>query len=190
MRSKIINPKKPHFFRKISFIFSQNNFHSTGAQHLTINVIKDDISIFTRDSSYGGYQITSEIQKKLNISYQEAERIKLGAQPIEIKQRPIIEEIFTSTIAKWGQEIKRALDFVATTFTDIKVENIVLSGGSSLIPGFSKYLGVETGIKIELFSPFSNLEIREKLFDVGYLNYAAPIAVVSIGLALRSIGDR
>ena len=161
-----------------------------GAQQLTINVIKDGASIFTRDSSYGGSQITSEIQKRLNIPFQEAEMVKLGAKPIETEKRPIIEEIFSSTITKWAQEVKRALDFVATTFIDIKVDNVLLSGGSSLIPGFSKYLGLETGLKIEMFNPFGNLEIKEKLFDAEYLNYHAAMAVISIGLALRSIGDR
>ena len=161
-----------------------------GAQQLTINVIKDGASIFTRDSSYGGSQITSGIQQKLNISYQEAEMIKLGAKPLETEKKPIIEEIFSSTVTKWAQEVKRALDFVATTFIDIKVENVLLSGGSSLIKGFSKYLGLETGLKIEMLNPFGNLEIKEKLFDANYLNYHAPMAAISIGLALRSIGDR
>jgi len=161
-----------------------------GAQQLTINVIKDGVSMFTRDSSYGGSQITSEIQQKLNISYQEAEMIKLGAKPLETEKKPIIEEIFSSTVTKWAQEVKRALDFVATTFIDVKVENVLLSGGSSLIKGFSKYLGLETGLKIEMLNPFGNLEIKEKLFDTNYLNYHAPMAAISIGLALRSIGDR
>ncbi|MFB0520222.1 MAG: type IV pilus assembly protein PilM [Desulfatiglandales bacterium] len=161
-----------------------------GAQQLTINVIKDGVSIFTRDSSYGGAQITSEIQKRLDISYQEAERVKLGARPLEIEQRPAVEEIFSSTVAKWAQEIKRALDFVATTFTDSRVENIILSGGSSLLPGLSKYIGMETGLKVEMLNPFANLEIKERLFDTGYLKYAAPMAVIAVGLALRSIGDR
>jgi type IV pilus assembly protein PilM len=161
-----------------------------GAQQLTINVIKDGVSIFTRDSSYGGSQITSEIQEKLNISYQEAEMIKLGAKPLETEKKPIIEEIFSSTVTKWAQEVKRALDFVATTFIDVKVENVLLSGGSSLIKGFSKYLGLETGLKVEMLNPFGNLEIKEKLFDVNYLNYHAPMAAICIGLAMRSIGDR
>ena len=161
-----------------------------GAQQLTINIIKDGVSIFTRDTSYGGLQITTEIQQRLNISYREAEMIKLGARQLETEKRPIIEEIFSSTVTKWTQEIKRALDFVATTFRDVKVENLLLSGGSSLIKGFSKYLGLETGLKIEMFNPFGNLEIKEKLFDANYLNYYAPMAAISVGLALRSIGDR
>jgi len=161
-----------------------------GAQQLTINVIQGGVSIFTRDSSYGGAQITMEIQKTSNISYQEAEMIKLGAKSIETDQRPAIEEIFSTTVTKWTQEVKRALDFVTTTFTNIKVENILLSGGASLLPGLSKYIGLETGLKTEMLNPFSNLEIKEKSFDIEYLNYSAPIAVISIGLALRSIGDK
>ena len=161
-----------------------------GAQQLTINVVREGVSVFTRDSSYGGAQITSEIQRKFEISYEEAEKMKLGATPIELDQKPVLEDIFSSTVARWSQEIKRALDFVATTFIGIKVDDILLSGGSSLIPGFSKYLSMETDLHVSKLNPFANLEIKEKLFDAAYLNYCAPLAVIAIGLALRSIGDR
>jgi type IV pilus assembly protein PilM len=160
-----------------------------GAQQLTINVVRDGVSVFTRDSSYGGVQITREIQRKFEISYEEAEKIKLGATPIEDK-RAILEDIFSSTISRWVQEIKRALDFVAGTFLGTKVNDILLSGGSSLIPGFNKYLSMETELPVELLNPFANLVVKEKMFDAAYLNYCAPMAVISIGLALRSIGDR
>jgi type IV pilus assembly protein PilM len=161
-----------------------------GAQQLTINVVREGISVFTRDSSYGGAQITGEIQRKFEISYEEAERMKLGATPIGTDKKPILEDIFSSTVTRWSQEIKRALDFVAGTFVDTKVDDILLSGGSSLIPGFSKYLSTETDLPIAILNPFSNLVVKEKLFDAAYLNYCAPMAVISIGLALRSIGDR
>jgi len=161
-----------------------------GAQQLTINVVREGISVFTRDSSYGGAQITGEIQRKFEISYEEAEKMKLGATPIEMDKRPILEDIFSSAVARWSQEIKRALDFVAGTFVDTKVDDILLSGGSSLIPGFSKYLSTETDLPAAMLNPFSNLVVKEKMFDAAYLNYCAPMAVISIGLALRSIGDR
>jgi type IV pilus assembly protein PilM len=109
---------------------------------------------------------------------------------MEISQRPSVEEIFSSTVAKWAQEIKRALDFVTTTFSDVKVKDILLSGGSCMLPGFSKYIGMETGLRVEMLNPFANLEIKDRLFDTGYLNYVAPLAAISVGLALRSIGDR
>lgn len=161
-----------------------------GAQQLTINIIKDGVSIFTRDSSHGGDQITREIQRKFDISFQEAERLKLGALPIDPEKRPEVEEIFISAVEKWAHEIRRALDFVGTTLADVRVEDILLSGGSSLIPGFSQYVKIETGLEVEMLDPFANLEINEKLFDMEYLNHMKPIAAIAVGLALRSIGDR
>ena len=160
-----------------------------GAEELGINAVKNGISMFTRDSSYGGAQITEAIMKELKVSYEEAEKIKLGGTKVE-KEKPILEEIFTSVVSSWAQEIKRALDFLATTYPDESIQRVFLSGGSSRIPGFQKYLEMETGIPVEMFNPFSNLVINEKKFDTRYLSYMAPQAAVAVGLALRSIGDK
>jgi type IV pilus assembly protein PilM len=162
---------------------------SVGAEELGINAIKNRISIFTRDSSYGGSQITEAIMSKLDTSYEEAEKIKLGGIKMD-KERGALEEIFTSSVSGWGQEIKRALDFLSTTYPDETIEKILITGGASRLPGFAKYLEMETDIQIEQLNPFANLQINEKTFDPRYLNYMAPQAGVAVGLALRSIGDK
>ena len=162
---------------------------SVGAEELGINAIKNRMSIFTRDSSYGGSQITEAIMSKLDTSYEEAEKIKLGGTKMD-KERGTLEEIFTSSISGWVQEIKRALDFLSTTYPDETIEKILITGGASRLPGFAKYLEMETDIPIEQLNPFANLQINEKTFDPRYLNYMAPQAGVAVGLALRSIGDK
>jgi type IV pilus assembly protein PilM len=162
---------------------------SVGAEELGINAIKNRISIFTRDSSYGGSQITEAIMSKLDASYEEAEKIKLGGTKMD-KERGALEEIFTSSVSGWVQEIKRALDFLSTTYPDETIEKILITGGASRLPGFAKYLEMETDIVIEQLNPFANLQINEKTFDPRYLNYMAPQAGVAVGLALRSIGDK
>ncbi len=162
---------------------------SVGAEELGINAIKDRISIFTRDSSYGGSQITEAIMSKLDTSYEEAEKIKLGGTKMD-KERGALEEIFTSSVSGWVQEIKRALDFLSTTYPDETIEKILITGGASRLPGFAKYLEIETEISIEQLNPFANLQINEKTFDPRYLSYMAPQAGVAVGLALRSIGDK
>jgi type IV pilus assembly protein PilM len=161
-----------------------------GAEELGINAIKDGISIFTRDSAYGGYQINEAIMSKLDVPYNEAEKIKLGGAKLESKERGMLEEIFTQVISGWVNEIKRALDFLSTTYPDQSIEKILISGGSSRIPGFQKYLEQETDIPVEEMNPFVNLQISEKAFDPKYLSYMAPQAAVAVGLALRSIGDK
>ncbi|MBW1720502.1 MAG: type IV pilus assembly protein PilM [Deltaproteobacteria bacterium] len=162
---------------------------NVGAEELGINAIKDGISLFTRDSSYGGFQINQAIMEKFDVTYEEAERIKLGEQREDLDLEAL-EEIFTSVTAEWVSEIKRALDFLSTTYPDESIEKIFLCGGSCRLPGFRKYLAIETEIPVEEFNPFVNLSIKEKNFDPKYLTYVAPQAAVAVGLALRSVGDK
>lgn len=163
---------------------------NVGAEELGINAIKNGISIFTRDSSYGGYQINEAIMSKFGVPYDEAEKIKLGGTKLESKERDTLEDIFTSVVSGWVNEIKRALDFLTTTYPDETIEKIYVSGGSCRIPGFQKYLEIETEIPVAEMNPFSNLQINDKVFDPKYLSYMAPQAAVAVGLALRSIGDK
>lgn len=121
---------------------------NVGAEELGINAIKNGVSIFTRDSSYGGYQINEAIMSKFDVSYEEAEKIKLGGTKIDQKDKGALEEIFSSVISGWVNEIKRALDFLSTTYPDETIEKIVISGGSCRFPGFQKYLELETEIPI------------------------------------------
>jgi type IV pilus assembly protein PilM len=126
---------------------------------------------------------------KLDISHEDADKIKLGGTKVD-KEREALEEIFTSVISGWVQEIKRALDFLGTTYPDETIEKIFITGGSCRIPGFQKYLELETDIPVEELNPFASLQINERIFDPKYLSYMAPQAAVAVGLALRSIGDK
>lgn len=162
---------------------------NVGAEELGINAIKNGASIFSRDSSYGGNQITEAIMSEFDVDFEEAEKIKLGGKKVE-DGKPQLEEIFTSVLSEWAQEIKRALDFLTTTYPEESIEKILLSGGSSRVPGFSKYLELETTLPVEELNPFASLIVNEKAFDSKYLSYMAAQAGVAVGLALRSIGDK
>jgi type IV pilus assembly protein PilM len=162
---------------------------NVGAEELGINAVKNGVSIFTRDSSFGGSQITEAIMSRFDVSHEEADRIKLGGTKVE-KEREALEDIFTSVISGWVQEIKRALDFLGTTYPDETIDKMFLTGGSCRIPGFREYLEMETEIPVEELNPFSGLQINEKIFDPKYLSYMAPQAAVVVGLGLRSIGDK
>jgi len=159
-----------------------------GAEELGINAIKNGVSMFTRDSSYGGAQISEAIAAQLDVSYEDAEKIKLGG--LELEDKAALEEIFTSMVSGWVQETSRALDFLSTTYPDEKIEKIFVSGGACKIPDFIKYLEMETGIPVEEMNPFAGLQINEKIFDPKYLSDIAPQAGVAVGLALRSVGDK
>jgi len=163
---------------------------NVGAEELGINVIKNGVSIFTRDSSFGGFQINEGIMSSFEVGYDEAEQLKLGGAKLEEKDRRKLQEVLTSVISGWTNEIKRALDFLITTYPDQTIEKVLLSGGSCRIPGFQKYLEMQIEIPVAELNPFSGLQINEKDFDLKYLSYMAPQAAVAVGLALRSTGDK
>ena len=49
-----------------------------GSSNVNINVLENGVTAFTRDVGIGGRQFTEEIQRALNISYEEAEAMKVG----------------------------------------------------------------------------------------------------------------
>jgi len=52
---------------------------NVGAEELGINTVVNGTSLFSRDSSFGGAQITDLIMSHFDVDFEEAEEIKLGA---------------------------------------------------------------------------------------------------------------
>ncbi len=163
---------------------------TVGASELGINTIHNGLSVFSRDSSYGGTQITKAIMSEFDVPFEEAEGMKLGGVDLDDNKIAEIEKIIASTVLKWIREIKHALDFVASTYPGEAMEKIFVSGGSSETPGFKLHLERETEIHVTGLNPFRYLVANSKFFDPGYLQYLGPQAGVAVGLALRSIGDK
>lgn len=163
---------------------------SVGASELGINTVHRGLSVFSRDSSYGGAQITKEIMSEFDVPFEEAEKMKLGGADLDDNKRAGIEKIIADTVLQWVKEIKHALDFVVNTYPEETIENIFVSGGSCETPGFQRHLEQETNIPVHGLNPFKYLVTDNKLFDPNYLQYIAPQAGTAVGLALRSIGDK
>jgi len=161
-----------------------------GAAELEINVVSRGVSIFSRDSSYGGAQVTEAIRSEFSIDLPEAEQMKVGGMDLDDPKKEGLAKVVSSEVSSWVKEIKRALDFVSGTRAGDPIEKIIVSGGSSRIPGLQKYLEAETGIPVEPLNPFRNLLIDHRRFDADYLEYMAPQAGVAVGLSLRYIDDK
>ena len=162
---------------------------NVGAEELGINTVVNGTSLFSRDSSFGGTQITELIMSHFDVDFEMAEEIKLGA----VQDRPWDQKLeagVSGVVSDWAQEIKRALDFVDTTYSDKTIGKIFVCGGSCRIKGFQKYLEAHTGLPVVELNPFTNLIPNQDLFDEEYLNHMAPQACVAMGLALRSIDDK
>ena len=160
-----------------------------GAQVVNINIVLDGAPVFTRDITTAGNQYTEEIQKTLTISFEEAERLKLGGDRSDDSQEVVPEEVdqamqsVTETVIG---EISRSLDFFSATAADNRIERVLLSGGSSRVAGFESAFHERTGLPVELLNPLARMQSNSK-FDPEYLEDLAPGLGVGLGLAMRRV---
>jgi type IV pilus assembly protein PilM len=160
-----------------------------GASKTSLNILKDNSSVFMRDVSLGCGQINDKIASLVECSIAEAEEIKHGGQS-EIISSEDLSNIISSAVTDWCTEIKRALDFFYSTFPEDQITKIILSGGGANIKEFRQLLAVGTSTDVEIINPFQNFSIDSDRFDSSYLEQIAPQAAICMGLAIRKIGDK
>lgn len=164
---------------------------NVGAAVTNINILSHGTTAFTRDITMGGNAFTEEIQKQLNISYDEAEALKVGGQGETDAVVPQeVERVIQGVADQLAGEIQRSLDFYSSTAADSRVARVYLSGGTARIPAIFKAIEGRAGVAVEILNPFKNIEIEPGRFDAAAILAAAPSAAVAVGLALRRPGDK
>jgi type IV pilus assembly protein PilM len=165
---------------------------NAGASVVNINIVSNGMTVFTRDVTIGGNQFTEEIQKQLNISYDEAEALKVGGgrQDSDAVVPQEVERVMASVADQVAGEIQRSLDFYAGTAADAIFSKVFLSGGTAKIPALFKTIEARVGVPVEILNPFKNIEVDARKFDPAFIAEVAPIAAVAVGLALRKPGDK
>ena len=164
-----------------------------GASVININVLAGGLTAFTRDISMGGNQFTEEIQKQLNVSYDEAEALKLGGGSAVDADSVVpqeVERVIASVSENLAGEIQRSLDFYAATAADSHISRIYLSGGTCKLPSLYKIIENKVGVPVEIMNPFRNVEFDPKRFDPEYIREVGPSAAVAVGLGIRSPDDK
>lgn len=162
---------------------------NVGAGIMNMNVVKGELTLFTRDVQMGGNQYTEEIQKQLGVNAQEAERMKLLAAG----QKPSgpLFDVIARVSDSLAQEIRRSVDFYNSSASgEERITRISMSGGCSKMAGLREAVAAKLGMEVELFNPFERISYSEKDFDPEYLQEIGPMMAVGVGLAIRRVGDK
>lgn len=154
-----------------------------GANKMNINIVKEGISLMTKDAAIGGARITSELQDRFDLDYNQAEAVKIGG--VESEEPAVVTEIVSRAIEGWAAEAKRTFDSFEGNFPGEKPGVVYLSGGSSRVEGLSGYFEQELGVAVHHLDPFVEIGVNQKQFDPEYIQYLAPQTAVCLGLALR-----
>ena len=153
-----------------------------GASVMNINIVKGSTPLFTRDVSVGGNQYTDALQKELDLSFDDAESLKLGRKVGTVSEdakMPILQQVTEIIVL----EIQKTFDFFRATASGEHIERLYVAGGSSKVPGLVEALRQEFSLPVEILNPFQRVNpgVGGELVEQN----AGQLAV-AVGLALRS----
>jgi type IV pilus assembly protein PilM len=160
-----------------------------GASVMNINILKDGVSIFTRDITVGGNRYTEALQRDFGLTYEDAEKVKRG-EDSEGADKEQITGVMASVTDDIVAETQRSFEFFRSTTGSDKVTRVLVSGGCARIGNFTSVLSERLEIPVEVVDPFRKIKIDPKHFDSTAIAESAPLCAVAVGLAIRRPGDR
>src|SRR5215475_2249291 len=159
-----------------------------GASVMNINIVKGSTPLFTRDVSVGGNQYTDSLQKELDLSFDDAESLKLGRRVGTVSEdakQPILQQVTEIIVL----EIQKTFDFFRATASGEHIERIFVAGGSSKVPGLVEALRQEFSLPVEILNPFQRILPPMDASENDILEQNPGQLAVAVGLALRSFED-
>lgn len=154
-------------------------------QNLTrLTIVMNRNTIFERDQTLSGQQLTQDIVRLYGLMPDEAESKKKSGDLPDNYQRDILEP-FTE---QGAVDISRGLQFFFTSTPYTRVDRIYLAGGSSVVPGLAEAVAERTQVPTEVLSPFQGMEVAESIRE-RQLQIDAPALMVATGLAMRRFDE-
>ncbi len=156
-----------------------------GASVMNINIVRGGIPLFTRDVSVGGNQYTDALQKELDLSFEDAERLKKGEQIASVTDEQK-HQILRSVSDILTLEIQKTFDFFRATASGENIQRILVAGGTARVPGLIDLLREEFAMSVEELNPFRKILVNPSKHSDEQIRELAPRLVIAVGLALRS----
>lgn len=137
-----------------------------------------------RNIDIGGNEITNTIAESMNITWDRAEQLKkTGKNFLQNNELSIIFPSLDLVV----NESKRILVAFQEKNPQLKVDKIILSGGSSGLSGLSEFFQQKFGIKSEIGDPWRKISFDNALEQ--HIHRMGASYSVAIGLALRGIEE-
>ncbi len=151
-----------------------------GALTTSMQVIKNDEVLYERDQAFGGAQLTQLIVRQYGFSPEEAESKKRSGDLPDDYGVSVLKPFVDSM----AQEIGRALQFFFTSTPHNKVDQVMLAGGSSALPGLTDAVTQQTSFACMVANPFEGMTLSGNIRE-NKMKREASSYLTSCGLALR-----
>ena len=151
-----------------------------GASMMHVNVLRNGQSIYLREQTFGGNQLTQEIQRRYSLSADEADIAKRQGGLPENYESEVLQP-FMDTLAL---EVARAIQFFFSSSQFTQVDHILLAGGCAMIPGLDEIVATRSQASTMIANPFASMALSSRI-KPKQLTLDAPALLIACGLAMR-----
>lgn len=149
----------------------------------TLNVLDDGVPILTRDLTVGTRKLREDLQRDHGLSPDEAEQLVRGYD-----RTPALDEVIALRGEELAVGLERAMSFLAASSRHYgQVRAAFACGGGARTPGLLPWLGERLRLPVQLANPLARLSVREGALEFMATDEVAPLLMLPVGLALRSI---
>ncbi|HEX4873197.1 MAG TPA: pilus assembly protein PilM [Nevskiaceae bacterium] len=153
-----------------------------GANTTSVLVLHDMKTVYTRDQSFGGRQLTEDIMRHYGMSLEDAGKAKRFGNLPEGYQ----SEVLVPFVDDMTQQIDRSLQFFfAASSRYSSIDQIILAGGCAHIPGVDAMIQERLRIPTVVARPFADMSVSAKAKPAVLAKDEASL-LIACGLALRA----
>jgi len=146
----------------------------------TLLVIKGGQVIYTRDHPFGGHQLLEEIQRRYDMTADQAGFFERNEDAPSDFEEEVLEPFQLNVV----HQISRALQFYASSSEYSNIGTIYLSGGTASLKGLAPMVQQELGMTTRIADPITGMDIAQNV-AVTALKRNANNLMIAMGLALR-----
>jgi type IV pilus assembly protein PilM len=149
-----------------------------GFKHSSICILDQGELVLMRVVNIGGDRLTAGLAESLNISYAEAEGIKVG-------MAPEVQSALEMQVQPLGRELRASLDFYEHQY-DRTIPIVYVSGGSAQSELILQILHGEMVVECKTWNPAQSLQLALPGQQAVEMEHIGPQLTVAIGAALAS----
>jgi type IV pilus assembly protein PilM len=177
---------------------------ATGIIHISsgltnIAVVEKGVPRFTRVSALAGNQFTQAIANALNLTFDEAEDLKLAVGLPDIEQHALsqlppeldparaqtAQDALEREVSKFIAEVRRSLDYYLTQATQVRtIRKIMLTGSGAQLNNLAGYLEKGLQAEVRLADPLLWMQVSPHAAQTAQRDRMGSVA--AIGLAMGS----
>lgn len=152
--------------------------------------------VFSRSVPVAGNAITQEIARTFEISFAEAEALKLAHGQVGLGGVSAVGEdeatgqmakVIRNVVTRLHAEINRSINFYRSQQGGSVPLRVLLTGGASALPNMVQFFEDKLSVPVDSFNPLANLVVSDAI-DAAQMAADVPRLGGVVGLSLRKTG--